>query len=276
MFLIIPVSIFSISSSEFCSGTGSFVDITNDLAITKGNGKFSSESISSSVKLKNASIDRIKYTVSYTDEFDTTDDKILNGGKKFYIPLRYMDDTFSIKVDSNSNISAIGQKNINFDNATCSIEVEQLLFEKNGDKLKPTYRYRPIKVKDVFNGKDKNAIAEKAQNWAKWYCSDDICNSVNPNRTRIEKTYDGCNNTKGKCSNSHYIVELNSEYIQKINDYSKNYSYLDISNINSNGTSDFIKEDRGFSKIASSKSYCKLGEFSSDVPDGCDGRDGEY
>lgn len=225
-----------------------------------------------SVSLKNAYIDRKTARVSYPDTILTNEtdinsetENLVNAGKLFYVPLKYIGDEFVIGM-RDQNLSVIGQKT-SF-TTMCKINVMHIFYEKDkkNGRLRTAFRYRPIKVDDTFNGKNKTEIAENAQNWARWYCGEDN-NCKTTNRNRIESTYDvaGCNNTNeaGKCNNPLYRVLLDSEKISNIRHASNGLAYNDFSSIRVNGTSSFINEDNGFDVIVNRESYCKLGGFNS-------------
>ena len=81
------------------------------------------------------------------------------------------------------NLSAIGQ--IKSFNSICGIDVTQL-----------KYKYRSVKVNDMFNGKTKEKIAK---NWADWYCGADAnCNinnvSYSANKVNKDRISDSYNN----------------------------------------------------------------------------------
>ena len=233
-------------------------------------GGFSNKT--NSVSLKNAYIDRRTAKVSYSDTIsidetstNSENSNLVNAGQLYYVPLKYTGDEFAIGMN-NQNLSVIGQST-SF-STICKINVEHIFYEKDKKtgRLRTAFRYRPIKVDDTFNGKNKAEIAENAQNWARWYCGEDN-NCKTTNRNRIESTYDvaGCNNTNeaGKCNNPLYRVSFDSEKISNIRHASNGLAYNDFSSIYVNGTSSFINEDNGFDVIANRESYCKLGGFNS-------------
>ena len=217
-----------------------------------------------SVSLKNAYINSRTANITYDNEETKDSEYYIDSGSRYYVPLKYTDDTFSIFLGSadkyKDNLSAIGQTTKSF-SVKCDVDVKHIFYEKKKNKLQLAFRYRPIKEVDVFNGKNKKQVAEKAQNWVNWYCTNDLCNSDNNNRKRIANTYN---------NSPIYSITFGNgdEYAKNIGEYNKNNnSYADFSLMKYDGTSSFVKENMGFKFIASSKSYCPLGKL---LPSGCD------
>ena len=202
--------------------------------------------------------------------FSSNGGNYIDGGNKWYVPLKYMDSTVTVSA-SNLNISRIRNLKVS---VSCPIDVEHILYEPDGNGgLKLAYRYRPIKLNNVFNGKAKNEIA---QNWQDWYCGNDAdCDGGNDNKTRLEETYE-----KYRANNPLYRIILNDSNGSDIRAFNNNNSYISFNNFNTgnpaSGTSSFVSKyfnggNGNILKAVPDTHYCGLGVF---VPgkDGCNQR----
>ena len=193
----------------------------------------------------------------------------INGGYKWYVPLKYPEDTVYVSAN-NLQISRIRNLKIN---VRCSINVKNILYESDGSGgLKLAYKYRPVTLsndaKDVFPGKIREDIP---QNWRDWYCGDSSnvnCGSIpsiQSNRNRLANTYD-----RSLLKGPLYSITLNSNNISAIRDISNvpGRSYASFSYMHSSGASRFVNNDFSQYFILNPGHYCKLGYFDPD-PDGC-------
>lgn len=186
-------------------------------------------------------------------------DWYIDGGNKWYVPLKYLGSSVAV-TGKNFNVSRI-RSDLNI-SASCSIPVKNILYEDDGNGgLKVSYRYRPIKLEDVFNGKNKKAIMDSAQNWAEWYCGNNSnCNVDNSNRNRIKSTY-----SNGDDKSPLYRIILDESNIDDIRGVSDNDPYISFKNMQSNGVSRFVLSyfpNNSVRKAVFDTHYCGLGVFS--------------
>lgn len=185
-----------------------------------------------------ACINRKTGKVRYVTSGSCTDDEV-DGGNKYYIPLKDPDETFKFRITS-GNISTMTTTTLD---GMCGVTVKQKLYDKTTGKYK--YIYRPVDLltdpqTTVFPGRSP------ASNWIP------LKNTENASRT-------GQYDLLMKRNKLEYSAKLDPAAIiniKNINDVNKNYASLDT--ISNNGRSILI-DDLGVTR-SSNTVYNKLGE----------------
>lgn len=185
-----------------------------------------------------ACINRKTGKVRYVTSGSCTDDEV-DGGNKYYIPLKDPDETFNFRITS-GNISTMTTTTLD---GMCGVTVKQKLYDKTTGKYK--YIYRPVDLltdpqTTVFPGRSP------ASNWIP------LKNTENASRT-------GQYDLLMKRNKLEYSAKLDPAAIiniKNINDVNKNYASLDT--ISNNGRSILI-DNLGVTR-SSNTVYNKLGE----------------
>lgn len=234
--------------------------ISKDLSFTaKGTKGFYAEI--KSFELNNAyaaSDGRIAY--NETSEFK------INAGKKYYVPLKYVDSlvkkkisyidsevVFPFNIESATggiNLSSTGLFNFLY-SANCSEPViyglEDDSCEPDCDPLPLTFdlSYRTVNVNEPFP-------TTVPINWSKFWNGP---NSTQ-NRLRMSQTFNDINNPL-------YSIDITNEKFKEIIDYNNTTgNYYTTWKVNPNGSDDFVTSK--FNKTATDSSYCKSGVYSED------------
>lgn len=194
-------------------------------------------------------VDKIQLPNAYLSKngdvrYSSSEKYYINGGNKYYIPLRYDGNKFSFNIGSSTekiNLNLMDGMSFKY-NADCNVDVY------NGTNICKTgdfdcnessilgINYRTI---DVSNPFPKYISA----NWKDWY-------NNSSNQIRLSNTFS---------NNPLYSISLDSNALNEIDKIQTSYS--DWNNINKNGSSSFIINN--FSVRANGDSYCEIGKFSS-------------
>lgn len=187
--------------------------------------------------------------VLYTDgEIDESKKKdFYYVGNKYFVPLKFSG-SFPFNLAANVNPSLINVMEWEL-NGTCSVEVENGLFDNSG---KPLYKYRSISLKKPFPKGNPTS-----KNWGGWYKRVDNVNRLKNTFAYGDEPNYSFTLIKKFGANGIELAEINS--CSSLNRCSKSYGTFD--GLDADGISDFVEY---YDQWANNQnSYCGLGFFSS-------------
>lgn len=185
-------------------------------------------------------------------------DNFIFVGNKYFIGYKYSSDKFKFELadgDGNNNIVNPSLAGFNWElNGTCSVDVENGLFDNYG---KPLYKYRSISLSTPFPKVDAITGVGYPINWSEWMTGsnkdDNIARLNNIRDVGVAHRY---SITIGKLDGID-----NTTSVMDINEYSNDEFYGDMTNFQDTKYSRFVRDY--FNDMASDKTYCGLGFFSS-------------
>lgn len=179
---------------------------------------------------------KVRYTTGSCDS-----DNEIDGGHKYYIPLKYKDNTFNFNVYS-GNISTLTTTTLN---ANCPVSVYQNFYDTDNGGYK--FVYRPVDISEPITTVFPNRSA--GSNWTTLYNTNNGSNGSYDLAMKRDKTEYSATLTPALIQSIKNINDANSE---------NNMTYDSLYTINSSGKSTILA-DIGIS-IESGRYYNKLGE----------------
>lgn len=175
--------------------------------------------------------------VRYISSGSCDSENEVDGGHKYYIPLKYMDSKFNFNVYS-GNISTLTTSTLN---ANCYVDVYQNFYDKDGGYK---FIYRPVDITEpvttVFPSRNEG------KNWTTLYNTNNGSSGSYDLAMKRDKT--------------EYSVSLDPALIQTIKNINDKYNnnYASLTTLNSSGKSNVLNEI-GIS-IESGRNYNELGK----------------
>lgn len=176
-------------------------------------------------KQQKACINTKTAEVDYISQDDDCGDSYIDGGVKYYIPLKLQDDVakgydFPVKFNINEVSMIKGMAwSLEYE---CGVNCNQKLYNKKGNI---DLIYRPIDMSNPF----PNIVNENRQIGINWqtFMNDKTAynNKMNRNEENIE-----------------YSVTLNPNDIAKIKGYNNGKNYINLNTMDNDGFSNFLKE----------------------------------